>query len=275
MKLLEYIKEKEAQAIKNNLEKEAIKKLLIELKYQNITNLVLNYDNDIDSLLFDDAINQYLESRIPIQYILGYTYFFGFRFIVNNNVLIPRPETELLVEKALKEIKKNNYKTVLDIGTGSGAIAISLALNDKSLQVTASDISKNALNVALENKNNLNCPNVNFILSDLFENISNKYDVIVSNPPYISEDEVDEIDEIVYRNEPHLALFAKEKGVYYYKEIINNIPNYLNENGCLLFEIGYKQADLITKYCNSKYPDKKVEVYKDYNSLDRIVLIRG
>lgn len=275
MKLIDYIKEKEQLALDNNLEKEAIKKLLIEFEYQNMTNLILNYNNEISSHYFNNLIDKYIYDKLPIQYILGYQYFYGYKFKVNNDVLIPRPETELLVEKALKIIKENNYKKVLDIGTGSGAIAIALALENKEIEVSAVDISVKALDVARINAKELNAENVEFKISDMFSSVTSKYDLIVSNPPYIGYDEVDEIDEIVYRNEPHLALFTSDNGVYYYKEIIRNLKNYLNDSGTVIFEIGHKQAKIISDYVYECYKDKKVEVYKDYNSLDRIVIIKG
>ena len=275
MKLIDYIKEKEQLAIDNNLEKEAIKKLLIECEYQTSANLIMNYNNEISSHYFNNYIDKYIYEKLPIQYILGYQYFYGYKFKVNSDVLIPRPETELVVEKALEIIKKNNYKKVLDIGTGSGAIAITLALENKDLDICAVDISPLALEVARTNAKALNAKNIEFKISDMFSNVTSKYDLIISNPPYIGFDEVDEIDEIVYRNEPHLALFTSDNGVYYYKEIIRNLKNYLNESGTVIFEIGHKQANIIKDYVLSLYPDKIIEVYKDYNSLDRIVIIKG
>ena len=279
MKLIDYIKEKEQIALELNLEKEAIKKLLIEIKYHDTANLIMNYDKEISSNYFDEVIDKYLYQRLPIQYILGYAYFYGYKFKVNNNVLIPRPETELAVEKALSIIKENNYQNILDIGTGSGAIAITIALeaikNNPNIKVVASDISLDALAVAKENAMLLNAKNLNFILSDMFANIFGKYDLIISNPPYISYDDVDNIDEIVYQNEPHLALFAEDFGVYYYKEIIKNLDNYLNDNGTVIFEIGCKQAQIIKDFVFTIYSNKTVEIIKDYNSLDRIIVIKN
>lgn len=274
MKLIDYIKEKEKLALEHNLEKEAIKKLLIEIKYQNMANLIMDYNNEISSHYFNEIIDKYIYDKIPIQYILGYAYFYGYKFKVNKDVLIPRPETELAVDKAIEIIREKNYSKVLDIGTGSGAIALSIALKYPNIQVVASDISVYALDVAKENAKVLNVNNVQFVISDMFNNITNKYDLIISNPPYIGYDEIDEIDEIVYKNEPHLALFTSDNGVYYYKEIIKNLDKFLNDNGTIIFEIGYKQGSIIKDYALSLHPNLEVEIIKDYNSLDRIVIIR-
>ena len=274
MKLIDYIKEKEKLALEHNLEKEAIKKLLIEIKYQNMANLIMDYNNEISSHYFNEIIDKYIYDKIPIQYILGYAYFYGYKFKVNKDVLIPRPETELAVDKAIEIIREKEYSKVLDIGTGSGVIALSIALNNPNIQVLASDISVYALDVAKENAQALEVNNVEFVISDMFSNITNKYDLIISNPPYIGYDEIDEIDEIVYKNEPHLALFTSDNGVYYYKEIIKNLDKFLNDNGTIIFEIGYKQGNVIKDYALSLYPNLEVEIIKDYNSLERIVIIR-
>ena len=224
--------------------------------------------------LLQRALERLLKQE-PIQYILGYAYFYGNKFNVNKNVLIPRPETELAVEKAIEAIKKNRYKKILDIGTGSGAIAITIAKAISDVFVTAVDISVDALEVARCNAKVLELENIEFKVSDMLSNVDGKYDLIISNPPYIAYDEIDDIDEIVYQNEPHLALFASENGVYYYKEIIRNLKNYLNENGMVVFEIGQKQGQIIKDYALSLYPCVDVKIIKDYNSLDRIVIIKG
>ena len=220
----------------------------------------------------DTAIKE-LEKGTPVQYIVGNVNFYGYDFKVNKNTLIPRFETELLVEKTYNYIKKyfdtNNIR-ILDIGTGTGCIAITL---NKLLncEVHASDISKEALEVAKEN-NRINNANVNFIVSDIFENINCKYDVIISNPPYISYDE--EIMDIVKNNEPNLALYAPNEGLYFYEEILKNVYKYINNNGLIAFEIGYSQGEKIKKLA-SKYLDKyDFEIKKDMTGKDRMVFIR-
>lgn len=274
MKLIDYIKINEDEAIKNGLEKEAIKILLIESCYKTYSNLIMDYDNEISSHYFNivnPLIKEYLEDKKPVQYILGYAYFYGLKLNVNNNVLIPRPETEMVVEKAINKIKENNYKTVLDIGTGSGAIAIAIK-NNSNCHVTASDISDKALDVAKTNAMNLKL-DIDFVNSDIFSNITGKFDLIVSNPPYIGYDETDDVSEIVYNNEPHLALFSEDNGLYYYKKIINNLDKFLNKNGTCIFEVGYNQGSKLQKYLKDNYPNYQIEVLKDYNNLERVVII--
>ena len=194
--------------------------------------------------LLEDGIKK-MESGIPLQYIVGNVDFYGLNFIVNENVLIPRFETELLVEKTISYINKyfTNDLKIVDLGTGSGCIAITLS-KKLNVRVDAVDISASALEVAKKN-NIINNTNVNFYLGNMLEPLSKKYDVIISNPPYIAYDE--EIMDIVKNNEPGIALYADNNGLYYYEEIIKNCKNYLNENGLLAFEIGYMQASSIKK----------------------------
>ncbi|EHR35613.1 peptide chain release factor N(5)-glutamine methyltransferase [Helcococcus kunzii] len=222
--------------------------------------------DDILARFFD--IQEKIKMKMPLQYAIGEWNFYGRDFIVNENVLIPRPETELIVEEILKENLCD--KKILDIGTGSGAIAISLDLETKEdTEVFASDISKNALLVAKENADKFNA-NVEFINSDLFENIEGKFDIIVSNPPYLSEEEYDAVDEVLYF-EPKNALIGGEKGYEIYEEIISQSTKYLNENGKIFLEIGYKQAEIVSSLL-LKNGYNKIKVKQDYNSLDRIVV---
>ena len=225
-------------------------------------------DKDLDTALKE------LESGIPVQYIVGNTNFYGYDFKVNRNTLIPRFETELQVEKTYNYIKKyfnkDNIK-ILDIGTGSGCIAITLNKLLNSCDITGIDISSEALEVAKEN-NIINNTNVKFIESDIFSNVSDKYDVIISNPPYISYDDIEVMD-IVKNNEPHLALYAKDNGLYFYDKIIKDSSKYLNDKFIMAFEIGYKQGKDITKIVNKYYKDINMSVEKDYSGRDRFVFI--
>lgn len=213
-----------------------------------------------------------LECGIPVQYIVGNVDFYGNTFKVNKNTLIPRFETELLVEKTIKYINKyfNNEIKILDIGTGSGCIAITLNKLLDNSRVTAVDISKDALGVAREN-NKINNTDVNFIESDVFSNINDKYDVIISNPPYICHDE--EIMDIVYDNEPHLALYADMDGLYFYDKILSECKEYLNDKFFIAFEIGYLQADSIIGIVNKYLKDVNIIVDKDYSGKDRFIFI--
>lgn len=225
----------------------------------------------LDSFKLEDGLKR-LENGEPVQYIVGNVQFFDLLLDVNPNVLIPRFETEELVDRLIKYINnyfKNDIK-ILDIGTGSGCIALALKSKLNNAKVDACDISAEALNVARMNakKNNLS---VNFIESDLFKNIDSRYDVIVSNPPYIAENE--EIMDIVFKNEPHLALFANNNGLYFYEEILKYARNYLNDKNIIAFEIGEKQYEAVKSIALKYFPNSKVVVEKDLQNRDRFVFI--
>ena len=209
----------------------------------------------------EDGIKR-LNNGEPVQYIVGNVDFYGYKINVNKNVLIPRFETEELVFKTINLIKKifNENIKILDIGTGSGCISIALKKEIPGLDITAVDISEDALVVAKNNALENNCE-INFIKSDLFNNIDDKYDLIISNPPYISYDE--QIMDIVKKNEPHLALYAKNNGLYFYEEIIKNSSNYLNDKNIIAFEIGYLQANEIKKMSHKYYPTSNIIIEKD------------
>ena len=212
-----------------------------------------------------------LKQGLPVQYIVGNVDFYGYPIIVNKNVLIPRFETELLVEKTINYIKKifKDKINILDIGTGSGCIAITLK-KELNCNVEAVDISEDALQVAKQNAFNNNVE-INFIKSDIFNNINNKYNVIISNPPYLREDE--QIEDIVKNNEPHLALYAKDNGLYFYEEILKNCSNYLTSNYLIAFEIGESQAQAIISIANTYLKDINISVEKDYSNRDRFIFI--
>ena len=212
-----------------------------------------------------------LNNGEPVQYIVGNVSFYGNIIDVDKRVLIPRFETEELVENTVKYIKKYNYKSIVDIGTGSGCIAITLKKFFPEILVDAVDISKDALDVAKKNANKNNV-NINFYEGNLLEPLSKKYDVIISNPPYIAYDE--KIMDIVKNNEPHIALYASNNGLYYYEEILKNVYKYINNNGLIAFEIGYSQGEKIKKLA-SKYLNKyDFEIKKDMTGKDRMVFIR-
>lgn len=210
-----------------------------------------------------------LENGEPVQYIVGNVDFYGYNFNVDKRVLIPRFETEELIEKTLKLIKKENID-IVDIGTGSGCIAITLKKELPLAQIDAVDISNAALEVAKSNaiKNNAD---INFINGDMLKPLSKKYNLIISNPPYISEE--DEIDEIVKNNEPSIALYAKNYGLYYYEEILKNASTYLKEDGIIAFEIGYMQGKNLIEMAHKYLPNKKVLIEKDMQNKDRFCFI--
>lgn len=247
----------------------------LDLSHQEI--LIKNIQNlePIQESRFFFLLEEYLKNERPIQYILGYSYFYGRKYIVNPNVLIPRFETEELVYNSIKIIKNNNYKIIADIGTGSGNIAISISKEIDNIKVLGVDISIEALEVSKNNAIRLDS-NVIFHQSNLLEYfIDNniKVDMIISNPPYIDVND-EEVDEIVRRNEPSLALFAKDNGLYNYKKIINDAHLVLNKNGSIIFEIGYKQGEILKKYVEDKFPNYRVEIIKDIDKKNRMLYIK-
>lgn len=232
----------------------------------NIEYLKKYYKGNIN-----EAIER-LNKNEPIQYIIGDVDFYGNKIKVNKNVLIPRFETEELVENTIKIIKErfNNNIKLLDIGTGSGCIIISIKKELKNINAYALDISKEALEVAEENAKNNNVK-INFINSNVFSNIKEKFDVIISNPPYIAYDE--EIMDIVKNNEPHLALYAENNGLYFYEEILSNANKYLNEKYLIAFEIGMNQYKYINELRKKYLKDSKILLKKDLQGRDRMVFI--
>ena len=218
----------------------------------------------------DEGI-ELLNKGIPVQYIVGNVDFYGYNFKVNENVLIPRFETEELVEKTIKYINKylNKKVDILDLGTGSGCIAITLK-KELDCNVDAVDISPKALEIAKLNAKNNNV-DITFYEGDMLNPINKKYDVIISNPPYIAYNE--EIMDIVKNNEPHTALYAEDNGLKYYKDIISNANKYLKEKSIIAFEIGEKQGKLILEYAKKYFKDSIITVEKDMQNRDRFVFI--
>lgn len=213
-----------------------------------------------------------LEKGMPVQYIIGNVDFYGNIIEVNKNVLIPRFETEQLVEKSINYINKYfNSPNIIDIGTGSGCIAITLKKEIENATIDALDISKEALKVAQKNATNNNV-NINFIEGNILDPLNKKYDIIISNPPYIAPNDKEVMD-IVKDYEPHNALYAPNNGLYFYEEIIKNSKRVLNDKFMIAFEIGYKQAADIKKIANKYYPKAKVLIEKDLNNLDRFIFI--
>jgi protein-(glutamine-N5) methyltransferase, release factor-specific len=229
--------------------------------------------DEIEDISKLDTLNEYVKKRLghmPIQYILNRAYFCGLPLYVNENVLIPRFDTEVLVEEVLKISKKDKSKRILDICTGSGAIAIALKKLGGFERVDALDISDKALEVARRNANELDS-DINFLKSDMFSSLTceNKYDIIVSNPPYIQSDVVDTLESEVKDFEPRLALDGDVDGMKFYKIIAKNYENYLADNGVLALEIGYDEADDI----RALFEGKNVVIKKDLANLDRVAII--
>lgn len=264
---------------KNNLiEKEdgyRISKIL--LKYLlNVTDsyIVINSDEELK----EDIVNifkeniEVLNTGIPIQYITNKQEFMGLDFYVDSNVLIPQPDTEILVEEVINNCKED--AKILDLCTGSGAIGVSIAKNIRGSKVTMSDISDKALEIAKKNaKSNEVIEKCNFILSDMFENVQEKFDAIVSNPPYIQTKVIKTLDKEV-QNEPKLALDGGEDGLEFYKVIAKNAYKYLNDSGVLALEIGYDQKEEVIELLELE--DKYTDIYckKDLAGNDRIIVCK-
>ena len=227
-----------------------------------------NYElNSEQSQRLNDIINK-RKTSYPLQYAIGEWEFYNLRLKVDKRALIPRFETEIIVDYLIKSsIKK---ESILDIGTGTGAIALSLAKNIEGSFVIGSDIEQKALSLARENKELTGIKNVDFIKSDLFKNIEGKFDLIISNPPYINKKDYESLDKELYF-EPKSALYGGEDGLDFYKDIIKNSSNYLNDSGHLVFEIGYDQKEVLNKLLNDQ-GFVNIENIKDFNDFDRFII---
>ena len=237
----------------------------------NRLELNLHQEDEVtenDLVLIQNMISRRRKNE-PLQYILGETDFYGLSLKVNEHVLIPRPETELLVEKIITE--NPTAEEILEIGTGSGAIAIALAANIKNAKIMAVDISDKALQIARENavKNKVN---INFCFSDVFENVTGKYDLIISNPPYISKKEYPYLSREIREHEPSIALLADDNGLAFYKKILCSGKDYLTEKGKIYFEIGYSLSESIKKVAEEN-GFRNIETVKDLNGFDRMMVI--
>lgn len=275
----ELIKQAESRLDDDNKDVNVAKVLFYHLAKKEPHELYLMYDQEVDDTLKDQflaGMEEYYNGR-PIQYIKGVETFFGRDFKVNEDVLIPRYETEELVENILYRIDDYfaDYQTITlcDVGTGSGAIATSLALEEPRLKVYATDISINAVNVAKENAKNLNA-DVEFMVGDMLEPLIDrniKVDIFVSNPPYIPQEQ--EIEAIVKDNEPHVALFGGADGLYFYRKIFQGVRSLLNDRALLAFEMGFDQRELMEEALQKYFPDDCYEIIKDINGKDRMLFI--
>jgi len=264
--------------IKDILNTENIDKNQIKLALEQVLNLsrpelVINKEKTLtqEELKKYKKIEDKLKQGIPIQYITNKAYFYNEEFYVDENTLIPRPETETLVEQTHNLlIKQNKTKAkILDIGTGSGIIAITLKKLNNDYDITATDISEKALKVAKKNSKNKNT-NITFIKTDLYKNITEKFDVIISNPPYIEENSQN-IEQQVLENEPHTALFGGKDGLDFYKIILKNIKKVIKEDHIIAFEIGENQGTPIKALIKEQFPNDEVTIKKDYNNHERYV----
>lgn len=273
------IKEAENRLDDEHKDVNVAKVLFYHLAHKEPHELYLMMNEEVDEDLeqaFLQGMEQYYQGT-PIQYIKGYETFFGRDFKVNEDVLIPRYETEELVENILYRIDDYFYDyqeiKLCDVGTGSGAIAITLALEEPRLKVIATDISKDALKVAKENAQAL-CANVEFRAGDLLQPLldtNEKVDIFVSNPPYIPNDQ--QIEAMVKDNEPHVALFGGNDGLYFYRKIFKEVKPLLNDRALLAFEMGFDQRELMEEAIHEFFGDYPFEIIKDMNGKDRMLFI--
>jgi len=229
--------------------------------------------NEIKKLIVKRA------AHYPLQYLLGETEFYGYKFQVDENVFIPRPETEILIDAVIKyidESEKDNLQ-ILELGTGTGIIPIALSRHfqdkEKNLQFLATDISETSLTNAEKNCKLHNINSIKFLKSDFFESISGKFDYIISNPPYISPEEMDKLQNEIKDHEPKAALDGGKDGIQIYKKILENAAKYLLENGMIFFEISANQKDEVVKIAES-YNFKIIEAKQDYNQFDRVLVLK-
>lgn len=249
------------------------RKILGEILERDLSYLVSHENEELSASVerkYFDILKKRQEG-IPLQYILGREDFYGRTFTVLEGVLIPRQDTEISVEVILKILKNNNIKNLLEIGCGSGIVSVTLDLETRGqVDITAVDISPQAIKNTNVNKNNLKS-NIKILESNLFEEINEKFDLIYSNPPYIKSHEIENLQVEVRDHEPRLALDGGSDGLYFYRKIIKDAPNFLNSHGYLVFEIGYDEAEDISSIMRENFD---LEIYKDLNNLDRVVVGR-
>ncbi len=266
------------EMVKRDLSENAAMLLMMEITGKENHDLYMEFEDEIPTDILNEFNEKYerLLTGEPLQHILGYEYFYGHKFIVNEDVLIPRPETEELVANILAyydEFFEGQKVDVCDIGTGSGAIAITLKKEEPNFTVTASDISELAVKTAKQNAENLEA-DVNFLIGDMCEPLIDnniKVDILVSNPPYIPQDE--EMEHSVKDFEPHVALFGGEDGLKFYRIIFERSKYLLKEKSFMAFEMGYNQKENLTALAQEYFPNSKIEVLKDMSGKNRMLFI--
>lgn len=272
MSIVEIVKILTSAGIEQNEANAEVKMLIEHFCGYSAVDIVMGKRLDEGKLsIVKEKAQLRARTRMPIQQILGFAYFMGDKFKVSKDTLIPRDETEILARKAIDVINKNNLKSALDIGTGTGILACTIAKYTLS-KSTALDVSDNALKIAEENIKNLDLSKkVKTLKSNLFEKVSEKYDLIVSNPPYIPLSEKATIQkEVTF--DPDLALYTKdEKGLEFYEKISKNAKNYLNKNGYLLFEMGLGQSEDIKQILEQE-GYKNIQIGKDLAGIDRVII---
>lgn len=277
MKYQKFIQEAEDLAIENAKEESAVFLLLEYITKLSPTELYMKMQEEVSKEVYEsfyEIFERYLYRNEPIQYLIGSSCFYGYDFKVNKNVLIPRYETEELVEQILYRYDtyfKGQKVEVCDLATGSGCIAITLALEEKNMRVVATDISKEALEVAKENGQRLGA-DVEFLEGDMLKPVENrKFDIFISNPPYIPEDE--DVMSLVKDNEPNVALFGGKDGMKFYHIILSGVKPLLKDKAMICFEHGYDKKNEMLSLANKYFPNARAEVIKDLEGKDRMTFI--
>lgn len=249
-----------------------VKMLIEHFANYTVSDLIMGKKLDSNKLkIVEEKARQRAKTREPIQHIIGFADFMGEKFIVNPSVLIPRDETEILVRKAIEIINKNDLKTALDVGTGSGCIACMIA-KYTDCRIIGLDISTDALNTALDNASRLNLFNkAIFRKSDIFSNVKpdESFDIIVSNPPYIPPSEKENIQKEVTFDPENALYTTDEKGLEFYEKITSEAPKILNKGGYLLFELGIGQSQEVKNFMEKDF--ENIEIIKDLAGIDRVI----
>lgn len=273
----EVLKINEQYALDNNKEDSAVKLLLLHFSKMTSAELLLNMDTEMPEDIYSDflyGVDQYITKNIPVQHIMGYEMFYGHKFLVNGDVLIPRFETEELVANTLMiydDVFDGAKVNVVDIGTGSGCLAVTLDIEESNMTVTATDISEKALAVAKANNKALN-GNVTFLQGDMLEPLKGmKFDVLVSNPPYIPVGEF--VESLVVDNEPHEALFGGEDGLYFYRAILEGAKDILNDRFLIAFEHAFNTSKDLKKLIKTHFDDVEIIQKKDLQGKDRMTFV--
>ncbi|MDD3477264.1 MAG: peptide chain release factor N(5)-glutamine methyltransferase [Candidatus Izemoplasmatales bacterium] len=271
------LREGEKMAHANHMESSAAKVLLLHHSEMENAALYLHLDDVMSEAQyagFLEGCHRHFERKEPVQYVVGYTYFYGYKFHVDERVLIPRFETEELVANVLfhyDEMFDGKDVALVDVGTGSGCLAVALALEESHLHVSASDISEAALAVAKQNAAYLNSP-VTFTQGDMLQPFEGKkFDILVSNPPYIPDEEF--VEEIIKNHEPHTALFGGSDGLKFYEIILSGAKDILNEENFLAFEHAYNTKDALKELALRYFPEAEIVQYQDMQGKDRMTFV--
>lgn len=275
----ELLKWAEDYALANGKEDSAVKLLLMHVTGKESYEILADMNMEVPTEQieeFERCVKTYVEQNIPVQHIMGYETFFGHKFIVNDDVLIPRFETEELVANVLStydDVFDGAAVKLVDVGTGSGAIGVTLAVEEPNMEVTVTELSEAALEVAKRNAANLGA-NVTFYQGDMLQPLIErglKFDILVSNPPYIPLTE--DVDPLVKDNEPHLALFGGEDGLKFYRQILKDAHKVVNEKNIIAFEHAYNHKEAMAELVKQHFPNAKFETLKDLNGKDRMTII--